>query len=357
MRRSKLLGIISRAASASKKTKASAIARPLSDAEAVHLEQWVASVTVDMGLTESNSPIRMWREAIRKKQSFVVIASASADFPIPFSLTVVIPPGTTRQSAEKMALNHLFPVLSAVHGALVAYTGKKRTCHIVFVADKTFHRTLPTQPGAPIQPHHINGGLTTFGSTTHVHWRIMVYRWSDALKVMIHELVHIYDVHVLPPDSAAEAAFAASHGISLEPPIGRLEIREAVTEVIAIYILTIWTSVRESIPLKECIANVERQGDALALLVAKTQFPGWMEGKANYREGTHSYAYIIARAALWTQVDSFVSALESKSISSVRSLLALLDERQKSLFGRFGRLRMRNATQYNLKDLHLSPIQ
>ena len=299
---------------------------------------------VHMGLTERNSPVRAWREAILMKHSFV---TASNDF----SLTVVIPPGTTRQSAEKMAIECLFPVLAATHDALIVYTGKKRACHMVFIADKTFHRTLPSHPGAPIQPHHINGGLTTFGHSRDP-WRIMVYRWSDALKVAIHELVHMHDVHVLPPDSAAEAAFASSHGISLEPPIGRLEIREAVTEVIAIYILTIWKSVKESVPLKQCIASVESHGDALAWIVA-TQFPGWMDGKAAYRDGTHSYAYIIARAALLTHaVDSFISALESKSIASVRSLLALISERQKSLFGRW--IRQPKAKRRNLQ---LSPIQ
>jgi hypothetical protein len=265
-----------------------------------------------------------------------------------------------------MATGRLAPALAAVHGALETYTSRKRQAHVVFVAEKTMQRTLPRVPGEPIQPHHINGGLTTFPSFEDpaFPWRSMVYRWSDALKVMIHELVHLHDVHVLTPDAAAERAFAARHRIALEPPIGRLAIQEALTEVLALYILCVWTSVQSNAKFKDLLETVGDESDALARTVALRQFPGWAEGGAAatmFRDGTHAYAYIIARAALWTsgngngQIEALVAALEGGTLKSTRDLLEIVAKGHTALVKRIlaGHNRSGRATQILL----LSPIQ
>jgi hypothetical protein len=332
--------------------------RPLREDEAARLEWWVHQTTSGMGITDTNASVRAWCEAIRKSSAFVIAITDQV------TLTVVVPPGTSVPAARAMATGRLAPALAAVHGALETYTSRKRQAHVVFVAEKTMQRTLPRVPGEPIQPHHINGGLTTFPSFEDpaFPWRSMVYRWSDALKVMIHELVHLHDVHVLPPDAAAERAFAARHRIALEPPIGRLAIQEALTEVLALYILCVWTSVLSNANFKDLIETVGDDSDALARTVSLRHFPGWTEGAAAamFRDGTHAYAYIIARAALWSNgIEALVEALEGGSLKTTRDLLEIVAKGHAALIKRIlagqGRLTGRRSRATHI--LMLSPIQ
>jgi hypothetical protein len=330
--------------------------RSLTPDEIVRLERWVYRLTRAMGLSESNAPLRAWCAASKDPRATFVVSVAPG-----VSLTVVAPPGTSVAAAKRMALERLAPALATVHAALVAYTGRRLPAHVAFVADKTFRRSLPAAPGDPVMPHHINGGLTTFGHDSanggldDLDWRVLVYRWSDALKVMIHELVHLHEVHVLPLDPAAEAAFAARHAISLEPPMRRLAIQESLTEVLALYVLSVLSSEEAKKPWSAVAARVGRESDLLASRFAVEHFPGWTEGRSAYRDGTHSYAYVIVRAALWTDVDALVRALESRAITTARQLFALVDERQAALIARL--LRGPRAPPPATRDLQLSPIQ
>lgn len=330
--------------------------------------RWVDRMSRAMGQSESHAPLRSW---CRESNAVFVVPVMPG-----VTLTVIVPNGTTLQAAKKMALDRLAPAIAIVQTALVAYTSVERQAHIVFVAEKTFPRSLPTTVGDPIEPRHINGGVTTFGADPSSEpWRIMVYRWSDALKVVIHELVHLHELDVLQEDPRAEASFMARHRIALEPPIKRLAIQESLTEVIAFYVLSIMTAVATGKPWDAVASRIGLESDVLASRFV-AHFPGYSLGDitkntkntkntktprstAMYRDGTHSYAYVIARAAIWTDVDTLIRALEARRIRSTKDLLAIITKREAALFDRIGRTSSptRARAARSNADLRLSPIQ
>ena len=319
--------------------------RPLTPIEINNLQEWILQMTEDMGINSKNSPLDLWIKSV--PNGFVIKPSISLD---DITLTVVCP-DQTRSGIELFAKQQLVSILVSIHKALGVYSKVTRAipCHVVFIADRTFKRTLPST-GQPIQPHHINGALTTFArQPTNNPWRILVYRWSDAVKCLIHELVHLNKIHVMPQDTAAELAFASRNQIILALPMMRLAIQETITEVLALYILSVWTGKDE---VDQVLTMVQQKNDALAALFI-SHFPGWINQNGSYLEGTHSYAYVIARAALWTDIKIFIRDLENGTISTTRDLLNRISSQQPALFERVQKIEMIQSIP---KDLLLSPL-
>jgi hypothetical protein len=204
-------------------------------------------------------------------------------------------------------------------------------------------RRLPVRPRAPVLPDHINGGVT-FGRER----LVAVLRKEDACKVLVHELVHLAGLdspirpHALPPD--LEPALAkrydvqqtlgetlgkfdqraeAVHELRRRPP-PPLGIAEAYTETLACFLYSVWL---QSVGLAqgavgsvgavgavgavgdvEGIASVlagriERIGTDVAAHFGRGRGKGRGRGDRrrllHVREGTHCFAYVFCRAALW----------------------------------------------------------
>jgi hypothetical protein len=316
--------------------------RPLTHTEINNLQEWILQMTEDMGINSNNSPLDLWIKSV--PNGFVIKPNGMDDI----TLTVVCPDQT--RSGIVFAKQQLVPILVSIHKALGLYSKVTRVipCHVVFIADRSFKRTLPAY-GQPIQPHHINGALTTFArQPTNNPWRLLVYRWSDSVKCLIHELVHLNNIHVMPQDTAAELAFASRNQIILALPMMRLAIQETITEVIALYIL----SVVQKSQGNNRLDMIQQNNDALAALFI-SKFPGWIDQKGSYLEGTHSYAYVIARAALWTDITTFIIHLENGTISTTRDLLNRISSQQPGLFERVRKIEISQSIP---KDLLLSPF-
>ena len=151
-------------------------------------------------------------------------------------------------------------------------------------------RTLPPEPGQPVMPVNINGGVTMLRTG-----RIVVYRREDACKVLVHELLHLHGLdQALRNAPRAEARLRARYGVVAVDRGVPLGINEAFTETLACYLHTIWWSfARKRSPessLRRVSAHVRSVADRTT-----THYGGTLA----YVEGTHCFAYVACRAALW----------------------------------------------------------
>lgn len=204
----------------------------------------------------------------------------------------------------------ILPVLTDVVGALVA--GGVTPSHtfeeadIVFVAIRRPARVLPKASGDPVMPVHINGGLTQGD-------RILVYRVQDAGKVLVHELLHLAGVDAaLRPAAgrswgvASDASQAVAQRFGVLPMRMPLGLNEAYTETLACYLHALWwaADAYASRPRSPTSTRARLEDATLAKVNSHIQTVArrvWRHyGSAQWREGTHCFAYVACRAALWS---------------------------------------------------------
>lgn len=151
-------------------------------------------------------------------------------------------------------------------------------------------RVLPGLMGAELGREHVNGGLC-MGSDMGV----LVFRRQDAQKVLIHELVHLFDI---------------------DAPLRNLSDATEMSAVRSCAGLWTWTQRRAGhVP----VALAEAYTDALACLAfcggdvirARTHAVavaarvlhhfGW--GRLPFRETTHAFSYYVVKAAILVGLD------------------------------------------------------
>ena len=266
----------------------------------------------------ARSPIATWRVYRASAEATPGASGASAEATAGATITVFCP--------DRRRLEALRPFLEAVLLPLLAATlellreeGRLRNSSI---APFTFafvpaggRRRLPVRPRAPVLPDHINGGVT-FGRER----LVAVLRKEDACKVLVHELVHLAGLdspirpHALPPD--LEPALAKRYDV--QQTLGKLGIAEAYTETLACFLYSVWlrlSGTPRTVGDVEGIASVlagriERIGTDVAAHFGRGGGRGAGRGKGrgttgdrhrllHVREGTHCFAYVFCRAALW----------------------------------------------------------
>jgi hypothetical protein len=160
-------------------------------------------------------------------------------------------------------------------------------------------RKLPQQPGEPVGPEHLNGGVTAIATG-----RVLVYREEDAEKVLVHELVHRFGLDdglrpEVPAASRAAAALAREFGV--RPISMHLGLNEAYTEALACFLHANCVAARTgSDPAEKLSVAGAHYLELSRLLVAhhqnKRQKNTAPFGNA---ERTHAFAYVHCRAALF----------------------------------------------------------
>lgn len=253
-------------------------ATPLKPAESLELKSWIKKQCEHAWIPVwARTPIMGWRHAYK-------VTDTSGD------LTITILGESNRRAVE----NNVFPIVRSGYDVL-SRLSRPQQAHIVYLPN-TRNRALSLDSNT-ILPSNINGGMTTFASQDAIKqpWRILVIRKEDASKVMLHELVHLFalDGRQVPPD--IENRWIKKYDmVKLAPPIERLGITEAVTESIACYMWAEFKCKMTGTPF--CGKALDTRIFEIARLL--------MHGKKGRKkmkivDGTHAFAYIIARAALW----------------------------------------------------------
>lgn len=203
----------------------------------------------------------------------------------PCSLASSIPLSvlTTRArapSCARLVSRELLPLLAQTAGLLAARVGMGRGpaphhhARVVYI-DHPARRWFPRTKGAAIGPEHINGGVTWPARSL-----VLVCRREDAGKVLVHELLHLFDAGPKGQPSTM--------------------LNEAYVEAVACYLYAAW---RDGCFAYEGRQSQARDGDAVRDMRARIERVAASAashfGDGPFLEDTNAFAYVVCRAALW----------------------------------------------------------
>jgi hypothetical protein len=201
--------------------------------------------------------------------------------------------------SSRPSWRRLSVISTAVAGtvdALVRLTRAPRPLSIrVVLIDLPFDRE--SQPGLPIGPRHVNGGLAMNGVA-------VVYRRQELIKVMMHEIAHLYGVggFSLP---RAESALCRRFGVAGTAPA---RLGESVVDFFACCGSAKLHSHLTGAPLRDALRR-QRRFVVKQAGVVRAHFARL----GAWREDTHAFAYFVAKAALFDDADAFAFELVARA--------------------------------------------
>lgn len=205
------------------------------------------------------------------------------------TLTVI---GSVAQRAFAEA--RLMPVVLECVRCLALDT---RPVHVTF-CDACGDRLLPATPGGTISSEHVNGGMCmgTFMG-------VLVFRRQDAEKVLVHELLHLFDVDTplrsLPSELQAHVARPLSGmWATISSTASTVCLSEAYTDAVACVVF----------------CGLER-ARAHAVQVAVRVLCHFGMGRRPFLESTHVFSYYIVKAAMLVHARGFLSLLRSNGLT------------------------------------------
>ena len=196
--------------------------------------------------------------------------------------------------------------------------GNYKSLVIVLILNKD-KRILPSEKCVELTPVHINGGFTTFAHNT--EYNICVYRKEDCIKVLVHEIIHFFEVdgHGKYTSSKVEESFTKKHNIISN--VRYFGWFEAVTETYAVYLLCQFGYFNKLKITKSMLQVAETYVNHFYNRIIKDTPP-------IFKESTHSYMYIIGRVSLWCleckdASKVFIDKIEEQKIDA-ESILGLI---------------------------------
>lgn len=214
-------------------------------------------------------------------------------------------------------------------------------------------RGLPDGACRPVEPEHLNAGVTD----TNAH-RILVFRAQHVHKVLLHELIHCMGLDAAMRDGLSERASERQvmRELQLRPRSGTLRASETYVELLACFwhlylhipAATALAAARAEPPdsLDAPVARPAPDGDrpskksaSVAALRRKVRSLWKAERNTYYRavalvmdyyidcdidddaptsfpEGTHLFSYIVGKAALWSRLNRVPALPTSRTEAS-----------------------------------------
>jgi hypothetical protein len=238
------------------------------------------------------------------------------------SLDVVWP--SARPSTEGVQLRDRFAAcmldtVSLLRAATPSASHPPGMLQVVFMPSART-RSLPCARYAPLMPDNVNGGVTF----RRVPVQVLVFRAEDACKVLVHELLHAFGWGDAFQSVSAEAVFAARWRVRSTVPGGVMGLHEVFVETLACYLHTLWSAGHAALPrVRRHVLRVAQR-----LLVHHGRLRP-QDASRVMREGTHSFAYGIGKAAFWgrqTTLDAFLRAYPpGRRVSDARGFAGRLD--------------------------------
>lgn len=180
------------------------------------------------------------------------------------------------------------------------------TIRIIFFPWKS-RRMLPVASRSTIQPSNFNGGLTAPSSS-----RILVYRSEDSSKVLIHELVHWYQLdrslwhpNLLPHLRSIARAFnvhSATH----------VALAECYVETLACFLFALS---RKDYKHHHHLSNIRDHGKMLTARILKHFGRSHVNDAEDNPivEKTNIFAYVVCRSAVMDHLDEFLADFANPS--------------------------------------------
>lgn len=272
-----------------------------------------------------------------------ILQTPTATHTHPVTITVIGGGHRDRLFAQR----HLVPVVLECVRVLQVISGA-RPVHVTY-CNACPARVLPMKQATTLTSENVNGGVcmgTWMG--------VLVFRRQDAVKVLIHELLHLFGV-----DEALRSLSPQVEAKIIRPCRGLwgerkgtlpIHLSEAYTDAIACLIFC-----GDHLRARACA--VDRAARILIHFGA---------GRVSFREDTHVFSYYVVKAAMLTHAPEFVSLLHTFKMqlvpneSEVPSILNFMDRTLRStafhnsLHNRMRELQMSGAFD---KDLSMTDGQ
>ncbi len=190
----------------------------------------------------------------------------------------------------------------------------KRSLRVVLMPVRAPKR-LPKKPGMVLGVNEVNSGYAWKVPGRGEHCTIVVYRKEDLNKVLIHEMVHCWDLDFKRYDPRIDRFYATQYNLRLHEkavvhPFNKLALNEAFTEVIACYlhaaVYVLFTGSSRTNKEAALSKALSREGrhyiDVASKVMAYLATPG-------ATQGTHAFAYYVCKAAMFRNLEGFFNAL------------------------------------------------
>jgi hypothetical protein len=235
-----------------------------------------------------------------------------------------------------------------------------KACHIIramrFLFDYTgtiyftwfmtdLKKKMPTEKDAIISPDNVNSGYTMM----HEKREIFIYRREEAMKVLTHELIHLFniDTNLLSWDRSIALDKIIELKFNIRSLNGRLGTPESICDTMAIWLVTAWHTC--CISEKKWAKCMREQYDFMIYQAIKIM-NYMMLSRHGFSENSHVFSYYVIKAAISQQhdlvTDIFTHALRRESFSNIEE--RILD----SLYMFLQKGGMQKYQQKNTKQIH-----
>jgi hypothetical protein len=218
-------------------------------------------------------------------------------------------------------------VLIKIFNYLLFALNRIRNKHTTNVVDVTIvccdiPKTFPDSSQTVLNQNHINSGyMERLGLAPDQARKVVVYRAEELVKVLLHELIHLYDIDFHAYPFEFDKYFMSAYKISIKRPWKNsnnpLALYESYTETLASYgniiAHTLFTDKRvkrhgvQPLPWVEIVDGVRER------MVREVKFYGtqvdrvmWFaRNGGGYIEDSHVFSYFFVKCALFRRFDDF----------------------------------------------------
>jgi hypothetical protein len=239
---------------------------------------------------------------------------------------------------NRLAITMLIKIFNYLIFALNKVSGKQLAPRLVDVTIVCcdLPKTFPESDGVVLDQKHINSGYTEkYGPQSR---RIVIYRVEELVKVLLHELIHLYDIdfHVYP--FQYDDAFMRKYRLGVRQPWKNqrnpLALYESYTETLASYgnviVHTLFCMKRTMKTRTDIVSGVrERFRRELKFYTMQVRRILWFAKKnGGHVEDSHVFSYYVVKCAMFKRFDNFLEFIDGgvRIGRRIDAYLALVDK-------------------------------
>lgn len=174
-------------------------------------------------------------------------------------------------------------------------------------------KVFPGKSGVVLGEDNVNSGVTIFNEDDR---HIIIYRKEEIYKVLLHELIHAYQIEFHRYDPSIDEYFMHTFGITVQEPAKNprnpLALFESYTESLACYgyLLTHTLFANDGRLPTEVLEEAMRKEQRHSMLIAAKVLR-----YGSLVENSHVFSYYVAKAAILAGFDGFLSFVQMHGIA------------------------------------------
>jgi hypothetical protein len=179
-------------------------------------------------------------------------------------------------------------------------------------------KLFPPTPNVVLNEDNVNSGMTMYDGGDRM---IVIYRREELFKVLLHELIHLYELDFFRYDPKYDSRLITKHGIRVQEPCKNpknpLALYESYTDTFACY-----GQMAANILLQNRTGNTMNSSSFASKLKAlrdkETTHYALQAAKimkySNAVEDTHCFAYYIVKSVIYANFEIFIQFVNNTGI-------------------------------------------